>query len=251
MSSRDPRAASTSHAWHAIGLKELAAHFATDLQQGLTGSEAVSRLAADGPNELPSTPPVSAFRILLRQFTNLIVAVLLGAALLSGWLQDWMDAGAILVIVLLNGALGFVQEHKAERSLSALKRLSQTTAHVIRDGQSRTVAARELARGDVIEIDAGDRVPADVALVYAAALRTQEASLTGESVPVTKRVETLPAQTALADRTNMLFVGTTVSAGKGRGVVVATGLDTELGRMSTLVETAERESTPFQRRWED
>jgi len=219
--------------------------------QGLSDIQAAHRLAVEGPNVLPEAAPVSLVRLFVGQFSNVMIGVLAGAALISGWLGEWIDATAILIILLLNGSLGFLQEFKAERSLAALKRMSETSACVIRDGRRRRIPAREVVVGDLIELEAGDRVPADASLIYAVRLKTQEAPLTGESLPVEKACEPLPADTPLAERRNQLFQGTAVVAGRARAIVSATGLRTELGRIAALVEKTKREPTPFQRRWEE
>ena len=219
--------------------------------KGLSETQAAHRLMTDGPNVLPEPAPVSPVRLLVGQFSNLIIGVLAGAALISGWLGEWIDAAAILAIIAVNGILGFLQEYKAERSLAALKRMSETSARVIRDGRRRQVPARELVVGDLIELEAGDRVPADATLVYAASLMTQEALLTGESLPVQKACRTLPPDTPLAERRNDVFQGTAVVGGRAYAVVTATGIRTELGRIATLVGMTTREPTPFQRRWEE
>ena len=164
-------------AWHALSPEALAGELRTNLGMGLPESEAGRRLADLGLNELPEAPPVSPLRLFLAQFASLIVWVLIGAAAISGLLADWVDTAAILAIVVLNAALGFIQEYRAERSLAALKKLSVTTARVIRDGAVRSIPARELVPGDLIQVEAGDHVPADACLVYATALRTQEAAL--------------------------------------------------------------------------
>ncbi|MEK6617871.1 MAG: cation-translocating P-type ATPase [Nitrospirota bacterium] len=238
-------------AWHALSPEALAGELRTNLGMGLPESEAGRRLADLGLNELPEAPPVSPLRLFLAQFASLIVWVLIGAAAISGLLADWVDTAAILAIVVLNAALGFIQEYRAERSLAALKKLSVTTARVIRDGAVRSIPARELVPGDLIQVEAGDHVPADARLVYATALRTQEAALTGESTPIDKTDETLTSEAMpLADKANMVFLGTTVAAGKGRAVVVATGLGTELGCIATLMRSTGLEETPLQRRLE-
>jgi len=218
---------------------------------GLSTALAARRLAEDGPNVLPEVAQVSSVRLFVRQFSNIMIGVLAGAALLSGWLQAWIDAAAILAIIVLNGMLGFVQEYKAERSLAALRRFSETNACVIRDERRRHVPARELVVGDLIVLEAGDRVPADAQLVYAAMLKTQEASLTGESLPVQKTCEPVPPCTPLADRRNQVFQGTDVVMGRARAVVRATGVRTELGRIATLIDKRDRQPTPFERRWEE
>jgi Ca2+-transporting ATPase len=222
-----------------------------DLACGLTDREARTRLTAHGPNELPQAPSPSPLSLLFRQFSSLIIWVLIGAAVVSGLLGEWIDTAAILTIVLLNAVLGVVQEYKAERSLAALKKLSVAEARVIRGGTLRSLPARELVPGDLIQVEAGDHVPADVRLIYAAGMQAQESALTGESTAVEKSVHALPEETApLADRSNMLFFGTSVTAGTGRGIVVSTGLHTELGHIATLIQTAGDRTTPLQRRLE-
>ncbi len=240
-----------SLAWHVLAPEALGRELGVDPGKGLTEDEAKRRLAAVGPNELPEAPPPSLVRLFFSQFSSVIIWVLVGAAVVSGLLREWVDAAAILAIVLLNALLGFLQEYKAERSLAALKTLSVPSTRVVRDGMVQTIPARELVSGDVIQIEAGDRVPADARIMQAVALRTQEAALTGESVPVPKSSAALEAEeTALGDRRNMLFLGTHVAAGKGRAVVVATGRNTELGRIAELIREAKRETTPLQRRLE-
>jgi Ca2+-transporting ATPase len=239
-----------NQSWHALAPETLARELEAALESGLTDQEANRRLARYGPNELPEVPPPSPFTLFLRQFASLVIWVLIGAAVVSGFLHEWVDATAILAIVLLNAILGFVQEYKAERALASLKRMSVTTARVVRDGLVRSIPARELVPGDLIQVEAGDRVPADARLVYATGLRSQEAALTGESTPVEKATEPLAESTALADRTNMVFLGTTMAAGKGRALVVTTGSGTELGRIATLMRATGPEETPLQKRLE-
>lgn len=236
---------------YAQAVEDLGYELGVVLTEGLAEEEAARRFSVLGPNELPEAPPLSPWKILAGQFTSLIVWVLIGAAIISGLLGEWIDTGAILAIVVLNGCLGFVQEYRAEQSLAALKTLAVTHARVTREGARRTVPSRELVPGDLIEVEAGDHIPADARLIHAAALRTQEAALTGESTSVEKIGETLPeSDLPLADQRNMLFQGTTVTGGKGRALVVATGLKTELGRIATLMTTVPVEPTPLQRRLE-
>jgi Ca2+-transporting ATPase len=221
------------------------------MAQGLMPEDAAARLALQGPNELPEASPPSPWLIFGAQFFSIIIWVLIGAAVISGLLGEWLDALAILAIVFLNAVLGFIQEYRAERSLAALKTLSVTYARVLRGGEWRSVPSGELVVGDVVSVEAGDRVPADLRLFYATALRTQEAALTGESTPVEKHREPIgPDPVPLADQHNMLFLGTTVTAGKGRALVVATGIRTELGRIAKLMTSATVEPTPLQRRLE-
>ncbi len=237
--------------WYARSDDDLGRDLRVVLTEGLAEDEARRRLTVHGRNELPEAPPPSPWRILGAQFTSLIIWVLIGAALVSGLLGEWVDAGAILAIVLLNGVLGFLQEYRAEQSLAALKTLAVTYALVIREGARRTLSSTELVPGDIIDVEAGDHVPADARLIQAAALRTQEAALTGESTPVEKIRAVLPdSDLPLADQRNMVFMGTTVTGGKGRALIVATGSGTELGRIATLMTTVPVEPTPLQRRLE-
>jgi P-type Ca2+ transporter type 2C len=240
--------------WHAIPTDALALDLRTHLEAGLGADEAGRRQQSEGFNELPEAPPPSLLKLFLSQFTSVIVWVLIGAAIISGLLEDWLDAAAILTIVLLNGVLGFVQEFRAERSLAALRKMSVATARVFRDGVFRSIPARELVPGDLIVLEAGDRGPADARLIYATNFQTQEASLTGESTPVQKHASPIEGtDIPLAERKNMVFMGTVVVSGKARALVVATALHTELGRIAAMIQNAteaERAETPLQRRLE-
>jgi Ca2+-transporting ATPase len=221
----------------------------TDLGRGLSANEALARLASDGPNELREMPPPPWWRSLLAQFNQLVIWILFAATIVSGFLGDWLEAGAIFAIVLLNGFLGFFQERKAEDALRSLRNLASPQARVWRDGSLIHLPATELVPGDIVELEAGDRIPADVRLETTFGLKTQEATLTGESNAVEKDANAiLPENAALADRRNMGFMGTTVVTGKGRGVVVATGMQSELGRIAGFLQIEERELTPLQKR---
>ena len=230
----------------------VAANFKTNLEHGLTAAEVHERLARIGPNKLTEIAPPPWWKNLVAQFNQLVIWILLAATILSGVLGDWLEAGAIFVIVLLNAFLGFFQERKAEEALSSLRKLSAPTAKVLRDGALHPIAAEELVPGDVIELEAGDRIPADLQLFSTFSLQTQEAALTGESTPVEKDAAALAPQNApIAERRNMAFMGTNAVAGKGRGVVLATGMATELGRIAAFLQTEEREPTPLQKRLEE
>jgi Ca2+-transporting ATPase len=243
-----------SPSWHSLSPQEIAAALSTDLESGLSGDEAQRRQRRDGFNELPEAPPPSLVKLFLSQFTSLIIWVLLGAAILSGLLEDWLDAAAIVAIVFLNGLLGFIQEFRAERSLAALRKMSVAMARVIREGKLEPIPARELVPGDLLVLESGDRLAADARLIYTAGFQTQEASLTGESTPVQKEArEVLHPNALLADRTNMAFMATIAVSGKSHAVVVATGLNTELGRIAGMIQqaaAAEKMETPLQRRLE-
>ena len=240
--------------WHTSQPEAVAAALHTSFDQGLSDHEARERLQQEGSNELPEAPPPSLLRLFFSQFTSVIVWVLMGAAILSGLLEDWLDAAAILAIVLLNGVLGFVQEFRAERSLAALRNMSVATARVVRDGIARSIPAVQLVRGDLILLEAGDRIPADARLIYQTNFQTQEASLTGESTPVQKHASLIAGSVVpLAERTNMAFMGTVAVSGKARALVVATSVHTELGRIASMIQKAteaERAETPLQRRLE-
>ncbi|CUS32654.1 Calcium-transporting ATPase [Candidatus Nitrospira nitrosa] len=241
-------------AWYAGPAQALADELRTDLNSGLPVDDAARRRAQEGPNELPEAEPPSLLKLFLSQFTSLIVWVLIGAAIVSGLLEDWIDTAAILAIVFFNGVLGFVQEFRAERSLAALRKMSVSMARVIRDGALQSIPARELVRGDLVALEAGDRIPADARLIYTTNFQAQEASLTGESTPVQKQAEWFEeAEVPLADQRNMVFMGTVAVSGKAHGLVVATGVGTELGRIAALIQKAaeaERAETPLQRRLE-
>ncbi len=219
---------------------------------GLSSQEATLRRDRFGPNELPRAAPPARWRLFLGQFRSAVVLLLIGAALVSGAMGEWADALAILTIVLLNGLLGFMQENKTRRALEALQMLSAPLARAMRDGSVQIVPARELVPGDRICLEAGDHVPADVRLTNAVRLGLQEAALTGESGVVEKDATVLlDEKTPLADRRNMVYLGTTVATGKADGVVVATGAQTELGRIAGLLERQQPEPTPLERRLDE
>ncbi|BCA54929.1 Calcium-transporting ATPase [Nitrospira sp. KM1] len=226
----------------------------TSSETGLSGPAAKLRLQQYGPNDLPKAVSISILKLFLSQFMSAIVGVLIGAALISGLLGDWIDTAAIITIVFLNGVFGFAQEYKAERSLAALRRMTITLTRVIRDGVLQSLPAQDIVPGDLIILESGDYVPADARLVYVANFKTQEASMTGESAPVTKSTALcLDADVPVGDRVNMVFMGTAVVSGKARALVVATGLRTELGRIAAIMETATKSKsaeTPLQRRLE-
>ncbi len=220
-----------------------------DPAAGLSESEAARRLARHGHNELPDHGARRAWRVLVDQLRSVMVAILAVAALVSAVIGDVGDALAILAIVVLNTALGFVQEHRVERALAALRRLAVPSMRVRREGHTRELSAREVVPGDVLLLEAGDLVAADCRLVEAVALRVQESALTGEAEPVDKHTQPIAdAEADTADRANCAYMGTLVVHGRGVAVATATGPATELGRVATLLRTVEREPTPLQRR---
>jgi Ca2+-transporting ATPase len=219
---------------------------------GLPAPEAAKRLAADGPNELKEGKPISPLRIFLGQFKSPLIWILIAAGILSGVLGETLDAIAILAIVVLNAAIGFYQEFNAEKSIAALKQMTAPQAKVRRDGQVLAIPAANIVVGDILVLEAGDLVAADARLLSAASLTCIEAALTGESEAVAKRPDTLPqAEVPLGDRENMVFMGTSVAAGTGQAVVVATAMHTELGRIAGLIEAAGAdEGTPLEQKLE-
>jgi Ca2+-transporting ATPase len=234
--------------WHQLEAADVAARLDTDSVRGLEPAEAARRLA-QGANRLPKEPQPSWVVLLARQFQSPLVLVLVGALALSAALGEWVDAAAIAVIVILNAIIGFAQEQRAEHALAALESLAVPRAVVVRGGTRLDIQAADTVPGDLIVLEAGDLVPADARVVSAASLRADEAPLTGESTPVSKRTDPVEGD-ALADRRNMLYLGTHVAAGKATALVVATGAATELGRIARLISQSGREATPLQRRLE-
>jgi Ca2+-transporting ATPase len=242
-----------SNEWWTLPVEEVARRLKSDPSTGISAAEAASRLSSHGPNRLNEQAGPGPLSILLEQFGDFMVWVLAGAALISGFLGEWIDAGAILAIVVLNAILGFVQQYRAEKSLAALRKLSAPSAHIVREGQHLNVSTEQIVPGDLLEMEAGGFVPADARIVWSTAnLAVQEASLTGESQPVTKTFRALDEpETPLADRGNMIYRGTSITAGKGRALVTATGMGTELGRIASLIQNISREDTPLQRKLEE
>jgi Ca2+-transporting ATPase len=231
---------------HERPLPEIVAALATDVARGLDPAEARRRLARDGRNEIRGAAPVSALAIVAGQFRSIVIWVLIGAAGVSVALGEIVDGAAILAIVVLNAVIGAFQEYRAERAVAALARLTAPRAKVVRGSAAVQIPAAEVVSGDVLLLEAGDLVAADGRLVDSAVLRTSEASLTGESEPIAKAVTTCAPETALADRANMVFLGTSVASGTGRAIVVGTGMATEIGRIATLLESASHGTTPLQ-----
>lgn len=234
-------------------IEESVQSLASDADKGLSHDEAEKRLAEHGPNQLAEKKGQHPFFLFIGQFNDFIVWVLLGAAVVSGFLQEWVDALAIAAIVALNAAMGFIQEFKAEKSLAALKKMAMPFCRVTRDGERRQAPTNGLVPGDLIELEAGDHVPADCRLVWATANFTvQEASLTGESTAVRKSTASVDNPKApLGDRTCMLYMGTAVAAGRARAVVAFTGMKTELGRIAGMLQEAGGEETPLQKKLEE
>ncbi|MCX7707271.1 MAG: HAD-IC family P-type ATPase, partial [Anaerolineae bacterium] len=232
--------------WHVRSIAESLTLLNTD-PAGLSDAEAAKRLAEYGPNELRTTGRVSPWAVLLGQFKNVLIIILLIATALSIVLGHGVEAVAIIVIVLLAVLLGFIQEYRAERAIEALRRMAAPTATVLRNGEEVEIPARDLVPGDVILLRAGDVVPADGRLIEAFNLQVEEAALTGESVPVEKHTDPLANEKlALGDRRNLVYSGTVVTYGRGTAVVVATGMNTEFGKITGMLQTVEAGQTPLQ-----
>jgi Ca2+-transporting ATPase len=249
---------SNSQPWHTLSVGEAASALGSDLQQGLTENQVRERQSQFGANQLQERPPRSFWAMLLDQFNQFLVLILLAAAVVSaliGWSRyastgdttEFIDAAAIMAIVILNAILGVVQEGRAEEALAALKKMSAPNARVLRGGHLITIPSRDVVPGDIVVLETGNYVPADVRLIESVNLRVEEASLTGESVPVGKKAkETLPAEATLGDRHNMAFMSTIVTYGRGQGLVVSTGMRTEIGKIAEMLQSYEEEQTPLQ-----
>jgi len=232
--------------WHTLTVEECFKKLNTN-SQGLTSAEAAKRLEEHGPNELQAAGRVSPWTILLEQFKNVLIIILLFATALSASLGHGLEAIAITVIVLFAVVLGFVQEYRAERAIEALREMAAPLARVIRDGRERRLNTHELVPGDLILLATGDKLPADVRLVDAVNLQTVEAALTGESAPVQKHNRPLQdPQLPLGDRKNLAYAGTVVTYGRGRAIVVATGMSTEFGKIARMLESVDSGKTPLQ-----
>ena len=240
----DPKSA----AWHGIEASQVAKQFDCDLQHGLSEAEAAQRLARHGPNALQEKPPKSPWRMFAAQFADFMILVLIAAAVVSGLVGDVKDTLTIAVIVLLNALIGFVQEYRAERAMAALKHMTESNARVLRDGAQLDIPASGVVPGDIVLLEAGNLVPADLRLIETAQLKTDESLLTGESVTVEKHTRALDAELPLAERGNMAYKGTSTSYGRGRGIAVATGMATELGKIAALLEQDGESRTPLQKR---
>ncbi|KTD41800.1 cation-transporting P-type ATPase [Legionella parisiensis] len=214
-------------------------------EMGLSEAESQSRLKIYGFNRLPEPPKTSTFFRFILQFHNILIYVLLAAALVTSFLQHWIDTAVILAVVIINALIGFIQEGKAEKALDAIQKMFSPTAIVVRDGERVRIASEKLVPGDIIVLEAGDKVPADVRLIKSHGLTTQEAILTGESVPVEKHIHPVSRNAALGDRTCMAFSGTLVTNGQGKGIVVETGSTTQIGCISGLLSRVETLTTPL------
>ncbi len=239
--------ASPASPWHAQSVPEVLAGLATDQTVGLGAPQAAARLERYGPNRLPAGKQRGPFLRFLAQLNNVLVYVLLGAGFTKLMLGLWIDAGIILGVVLINALLGFIQEGKAEKALESIRNMLSAEARTLRGGEIRMIPAEELVPGDIVLLESGDKIPADLRLAEVKNLRTEEAALTGESVPADKSTDPVPVKATVGDRHSMGFSGTMVVSGRATGVVVATGAETELGRINALLAGVSALETPLLR----
>ncbi|MBS7622175.1 cation-translocating P-type ATPase [Candidatus Bathyarchaeota archaeon] len=237
-------------AWHSMDIEEVLSSLETSLN-GLTEEEAGLRLRRFGLNEIEAEKRPHPLRILLSQFKSVLIIILLFATVFSAIIGETIDAIVILIIIAASAGLGFIQEYRAERALESLKKMLSPTITVLRNGEADEIPSSRLVPGDVVLLEAGDRIPADARLFEIANLKVDESSLTGESVPVTKVLDLFSPDTYLADRGNMVFSGTTVTYGRGKAIVTATGMATEFGKIAKEVTVAVQEKTPLERRTEE
>jgi Ca2+-transporting ATPase len=235
---RQPASATAEAVARALGV---------DPRLGLSIAEVEERARQFGPNALRQVRPVSAWIVFGRQFASWIVALLGVAAVVAFLAREWLDGGAILAVLLLNSLIGFVTELRAARSMEALRQLGSVRAHVRRAGEVAELDAEELVPGDIVLLDAGDVVTADLRLLEASKLEVDESALAGESLPVTKSAAPVARDTLLADRTSQLFKGTALTRGNAEAIVTSTGMETELGRIAALVQSAAPETTPLEK----
>jgi Ca2+-transporting ATPase len=237
--------------WHSIEAAQVVKEFNTDLHKGLTEGEVKSRLEKYGYNELKREEKISPFTLFVNQFKNILIIILLIATVLSALVGETFDAALILVIVAFCAVLGFIQEYRAERALEALKKMLSPTITALREGKEEEVPSKGLVPGDILLLEAGDKIPADARLIENHSLRCDEAPLTGESVPVGKNIDPLPENVRVNDRKNMIFTGTTVTYGRGKAVTTSTGMSTEFGKIAEEVITVETEKTPLEKRTDE
>jgi|TARA_Y100000766_G_scaffold176377_1_gene151455 magnesium-transporting ATPase (P-type) len=230
--------------WHALTADEAITQLETT-RDGLSQEQVSQRLSSFGPNKLPEAPQASTLARFLKQFANLLVIVLMVAGILTAFLQHWIDTAVIFAVVIVNALIGVVQEGKAEKAMDSIRQMLALKAAVIRNGKRRTVAGEELVPGDVVLLEAGDKVPADIRLLSSHSLAIQESMITGESLPVEKGTSKVEEGAALGDRQCMAFSGTNVTAGQATGVVVATGAHTEIGRIGGMLSGVQKLTTPL------
>jgi calcium-translocating P-type ATPase len=241
------KSASGSAPWHALAADDVLKRLATSTDKGLDAGEATTRLQKYGPNRLPEGKKRGPFMRFISQFNNILVYVLLGAGFTKLMLNLWVDAGIIFGVVILNALLGFIQEGKAEKALDSIRNMLSAEARTLRGGETRMIPAEQLVPGDVVLLESGDKIPADLRLADVKNLRTEEAALTGESVPAEKTTDPVSEKATVGDRESMAFSGTMVVSGRATGIVVATGSETELGRINQLLAAVSALETPLLR----
>lgn len=234
-------------AWYVMAADEALLRLNTNAKKGLDSNEVSQRLSKYGPNRLPEGRKQGSFMRFLSQFNNILVYVLLAAGFVKLMIGLWLDAAIILGVVIINALLGFIQEGKAEKALDSIRNMLSANARTLRDGEMRMIPAEDLVPGDIVLLESGDKIPADVRLIEVKNLRTEEAALTGESVPIDKTTEATPEKSTVGDRIGMAFSGTLVASGRGTGVVVATGAETELGRINQMMTAVSALETPLLR----
>jgi len=237
--------------WHSMEGAQVLKELNTDPHSGLSSEEIRSRLEKYGYNELKKEERISPLSIFVNQFKNILIIILLIATVLSALVGEIFDAALILVIVVFCAVLGFIQEYKAEQALEALKKMLSPTITVLRDGKEEEIPSKELVPGDILLLEAGDKIPADARLIELHSLKCDEAPLTGESVPVGKDLKPLPEKTLVADRKNMVLTGTTVTYGRGKAAVISTGMNTEFGKIAEEVTAVKTEKTPLEKRTDE
>src|SRR5271157_314672 len=241
------KAGTEAVAWHAVAVDDVVERLHTNPATGLDTGEASQRLTKYGPNRLPEGKKEGPWKRFLHQFNNILVYVLLGAGFVKLMIGLRLDAAIILGVVVINALLGFVQEGRAEKALDSIRNMLSAEARTLRGGETRMIPAEQLVPGDIVLLESGDRIPADLRLIDVKNLRTEEAALTGESVPAEKTVAPVPVNATVGDKESMAFSGTMVVSGRGTGVVVATGSETELGRINQLLANVSPLETPLLR----
>jgi len=240
-----------ARAWHSIDVPTALRELQVDPSAGLSGGEAGARLAKYGPNELTQEDKASPLALFFNQFKNILIVILLVATVLSALVGEYVDAVIIFVIIVFCALLGFVQEYRAERALEALKNMLSPTITALRDGSEIEIPSKDLVPGDILVLEAGDKIPTDAKLIEIHSMQCDEASLTGESLPVSKELAVFGEDAPVGDRKNMVFTGTTVTYGRGKAVVCATAMSTEFGKIAHEVSAVTAEKTPLERRTDE
>ena len=237
--------------WYQLPPESVVTELGSDGQKGLSAADAAKRLAENGPNELKEKPRATLMERIIAQFKDFLILILIGASVVSAFIGEVTDALVIIAIVVINAVLGVVQESKAEKALEALKKMAAPNSKVLRDGEVVVIPSRELVAGDVVMLEAGDYIPADVRIIESVNLKVEEAALTGESVPVEKEIASIEKEVPLGERHNMGFMSTVATYGRGKAIVVKTGMQTEIGKIAEMIQTFEEQDTPLQQKLEE